>query len=59
MMPTLARQHMDRLDTRGALNELPSDTARQCPEGDGMESTQQIVFSGKHVWHRKANQSDR
>jgi len=59
LMPTLARQRIDRLDTRGALNELPSGTARQCPEGDGMESTQQIVFSRKHVWRRRANQTDR
>jgi hypothetical protein len=58
-LPTLARQQLDRLDTRGALNELPSDAARQCPEGDGMKSTQQIVFSGKQMWRRKANQSDR
>jgi hypothetical protein len=59
LMPTLARQHMDWLDTRGALNELPSDAAWQCPEGDGMKSTQQIVFSGKREWRRKANQPDR
>jgi len=50
---------MDRLNTGGILNQLPSDTARQCPEGDGMKSTQQIVFSGKHMWRRRANQSDR
>jgi len=39
---------MDRLNAGETLNQLPRDVARQCPEGDGMESmNHRIVIGGK------------